>query len=116
MNEQGDSRVISAYVYSGAALEVVKALHEAGFQAAHFRGARGSAVGDQARLGGVPREFEKDILSVLVPASEVDRVLVLIFEAAKIDRIHGGFLVVERVRRASRFVLPALQDEGAQAA
>jgi hypothetical protein len=103
---------VTAYLYPGAALEVLKALHEEGYLAAQFHGARGSAIGDVSGKKGEVREFEKDVLTVLVPEEKVDSVLVLIYRAARIDRTHGGFMTVERVGRASSYGLPKLAEEG----
>lgn len=106
-----DMRQITCILYKGGGLQVLEALHKRGVNAASLHHARGSAIGDPAGRNGIPEIFEKEILTVVVSAEEADEIFDFVFEAAKIDRPHGGFLYMERLQLSVPFVLPSVPEE-----
>lgn len=103
--------LITAVIYPGAGLGVIKALKARGINAAVLHHARGSSIGDPIQRRGLPLQHEKEILNAVVPPAECDEILQLIFDVADIDRRWGAFLYVRRLARAMRFALPDLPDE-----
>ncbi len=101
-----DSRQITAVLYRGASGKVLRALRRAGINTAVMCRARGSSVGDPE-----PLVFEKDVLTVLVPASRADRVFDLICGAADVDRPYGAFLTMAKVARRTDYRLPEVVEE-----
>lgn len=109
----GPMKVITGALYHGAGLKVLKVLHERGVNAAGVQTARGSTIGDPAGRSGLPTQFEKDLLTVVVPAAQADAILELVFEAADIDRTHGAFLYVADLGRSTPYVLDATAGRAA---
>ncbi|MEM7245582.1 MAG: hypothetical protein AAF533_09575 [Acidobacteriota bacterium] len=85
---------------------------EKGLTAANLDHGRG--VGRFARAGGrrVGETSEKEILTALVEASKADDVFAFLFDAADMNRPHGGLLYVQPIRRATRYELPDVPVEG----
>lgn len=102
---------ITAILYKGGGDQVLRALHAKGITRASMIHGRGSAIGDPIQKDGLPRQFEKEILKVLVEEDRVDQTMQWMFEAADVDRTHGGFFFVEKLTRASAFALPDLPLE-----
>jgi nitrogen regulatory protein PII len=105
--------LITCVLYRGGSSEVMKALHRRGLNSAYLHHARGSAIGDPIGKDGLPNHFEKEIVSVVVPQAQSDEVFEFIFDTAQIDRPHGGFLYMERLRRAGIYTLPNLPEDKA---
>jgi hypothetical protein len=101
-----DSRQITAVLYRGGCQKALRALRQAGVNTAVMCHARGSSVGDQGS-----QVFEKEVLTVLVPAQRADEIFALIFDAAKVDRPYGGFLTMAQVARHTPYPLPDIGEE-----
>ncbi len=104
-------KLITCVLYKGGGDKIVRALHDRGINTANFSHARGSAIGDHLEKNGLPRQFEKEVLTVIVNASEADEIFELIYDSAEINRPHGGFLYMEALSRTVPFILPKIQEE-----
>lgn len=99
-------KLITCILYRGGGDKVLKALYKRGIVTTGHRHARGSAIGDPVGWGGLPKQFEKEILTVLVNKSEAEEIFEFIFNIAEIDRPHGGFLYMENLDKASTYKIP----------
>lgn len=102
----GAAMLITCVLYRGGGEKVLRALFGRGITRTGHSPARGSAIGDPVESDGLPRQFEKEVVTCVVDASEADEVFAFIFETAEIDRPHGGFMYMERLGRASAYALP----------
>jgi|RifCSP13_1_1023834.scaffolds.fasta_scaffold156927_1 nitrogen regulatory protein PII len=107
-----EARLITGVLYRGAGLKALRALKARGINAAAIYHARGSSVGDPVQKSGLPLQYEKTILKVVVPPEQCDEILELVVRAAEIDRPTGGFFYVARLSRAMPHHLPDLPEEG----
>lgn len=106
-----NARLITCVLYRGASKRVLEALHREGINAASVYHARGSAIGDPVGPKGLPAEFEKEVLTVVVDAPQADDIFARIFELANIDRPYGGFLYMQRLSRRVPYQLPDVPEE-----
>lgn len=107
-----DSRLITCILYQGGGTEILKALRARGLTTANVHHARGSAIGDPPGKKGLPSTFAQEIVTVVVPAEQADEIFDLLHEKGEIDQPRGGFLYMERLRRAVPFKLPEIPEEG----
>jgi len=107
----GTTKLITCVLYKGGSVKVLKALREKGINTAAMSHARGSAIGDPVGRSGLPREFSKEVVTVLVPKEQAEEVFEFVFEVAEIDRPHGGFVYMQELTKAVPFALPDVPDE-----
>jgi len=110
-----NTMLITCILYRGCGIELLDALHKRGINRTAMCRARGFAIGDPVEKRGLPAFFEKEIMYVLVPADTADEIFEFVFENAKIDRPYGGLLYMEKVSKASPYVLMNILDEEEQA-
>jgi hypothetical protein len=103
----GEQRIITLVIYAGGGRKVLEALYGRGIRTASLQSARGSSVGDPIRRRGLPVQYEKDVVSVVVPVASADEVFHFLFDAGGVDRPHGGFLYMARLGRTTEYRLPA---------
>jgi len=78
---------------------------------ANLHHARGAGRMTPLAYRGVGGTTEKDIVSVVVPASNADEIFEYVFEKADIYRPHGGLMFQQTLKSCTPFVLPDLPDE-----
>ncbi len=105
----GKFKLITCILYRGGADRILKLLKEKGIETGNMHHARGAAIGDPVGRKGIPNQFEKEMLSVLVSEKTADEIFSLIFEAADFDRPYSGFMFMESVRAATPFQLPEVK-------
>lgn len=105
------NKFITCILYHKGGTEVLRALHKRGINSVSLHQARGSAIGDPVGRDGLPVSFEKDILTVIVPAEIADEIFEFIFDTAAIDRPYGGFLYMGFLHRSSEYCLENLPEE-----
>ena len=104
-----DRKLITCILAAGSALEVMERLKkEKDITTANLNHARGSGMVVPFGKKGVGQSIEKDILNVVVDSSRCDEIFEFIYEAAEIDRPHGGLLYVSRLSKTVDFELPDL--------
>ncbi len=81
-------------------------MHEHGLTQVDVHYARGVGRLTPLRYRGVGETKERDILTVAVTAAEAEAIFLLIHELAEINRPHGGLMYMQRLQRATPFVLP----------
>ena len=96
------------------ALRVLKRLKdEQGIVSANLNFARG--MGRITRDRSVASETsQREILSVVVPAERCDALFAWLYEAADIDRPHGGIIYVQPLAEASEYTLPDVPEEAGE--
>lgn len=78
---------------------------ELGIAAANLNYARGMGhiTRDRARAAS---STQKEILSLVVPEAQADEVFAWLYDAAEIDRPHGGIIYMQSLALATRYALP----------
>lgn len=95
-------KMITCIVYRKAGALILDALHKNGYSDAILHNARGTAIGDSGDARGHTREFEKEIITVVVDGAVADDVFSMIFDVADINRTHGGILYMASVSALPR--------------
>jgi len=99
--------MITCIIPMGAALPVVEKLRsEKGIDAANINFARGIGRFQKMQERRLGDNSQKEILSIVVNAQEADEIFHWIFEAAEIDRPHGGIIYMTALTRCSEFKIP----------
>jgi hypothetical protein len=109
------AKLITCVLYHGGGLEVQKHLHKNGINRTALYHARGSAIGDPVDRKGLPPSFEKEILLIAVNEKEADGIFDMIFDIARIDRPHGAFIYMEKLKRITGYSLEGFADAAAGA-
>lgn len=96
--------LITCIVQKGMADAIVLAGREAGAQGATVYYARGSGVRERLGVLGVAVEAEKEVVNIVVPNDQVDRVMEAMFLAGELDTPGMGFLYVTPLEKAATYV------------
>jgi len=108
-----DEKLITCIMPHGRALPVLEALkEELGILATTIHHARGTGRMTPLAWRGVGEATEKDVMSVVVPASRAEEVFGFIYERGGLDQPHGGILYQQSLRKSTEFHLPDLPYEG----
>ena len=96
------------------ALRIIRRLKdEQAIPSANLNFARG--VGRMMRGRSLTSESsQREILSVVVPEARADALFAWLFEAADIDRPHGGILYMQTLAEATAYTLPDLPEEAGE--
>ena len=98
------------------ALRIIRRLKdEQAIPSANLNFARG--VGRRMRDGSLTSESsQREILSVVVPEARADALFAWLFEAAAVDRPHGGIIYMQTLAEATEYTLPDLPEEAGELA
>lgn len=105
-----DARLFTCILPKGAGLPLVQALHDYGITASNLSYARGSDVGEPAGKDGIPFPSVKEIVTVVVPGNDAEKMFDYVIEKGNLERPGGGFIYVCALDKAVPFVLPVLPD------
>ena len=106
-------KLITCIVPHGRALPVLEALkEELGILATTIHHARGTGRMTPLVWRGVGEVAEKDVMSVIVPASRAEEVFGFIYEHGGLNQPHGGILYQQPLAKSTECHLPDLPDEG----
>ena len=113
MTTAAGEKLITCILPHGRALPVLEALKEEfGSLAANIHHARGTGRMTPLAWRGAGEATEKDVMSVVVPASRAEEVFAFIYERGGLDQPHGGILYQQSLRKSTEFRLPDLPYEG----
>lgn len=100
-----DAVLLTAVVQRGAADLVVQAAQEAGAQGATIFHARGTGI-RQRLLGilGLTVNNEKEVIYIVVPSEQADRMFERIFVTAKLDTPGMGILWMSNLEKMATYV------------
>ncbi|MBI1731595.1 MAG: hypothetical protein HYR49_02345 [Gammaproteobacteria bacterium] len=103
---------ITCILPHGIALDVLQRLKdEKGIIEAHMNSARGMGKLTPLAHRGVGEQTEKDIVNVVVSAAEADEIFEYLYDAARINRPHGGLIYMTALGHTTPFVLPDLPQQ-----
>lgn len=112
MKTVSDKKLITCIMPHGRALPVLEALkRELGIVTTTINHARGTGRMTPLAWRGIGEVAEKDVMRVIVSASEADEVFAFIFERGGMNQPHGGILLQQRLALSTEFHLPDLPDE-----
>lgn len=99
-----DQRLLTCVTPKGVCLPLLRRLSdELGIVSASVHSARGVSGSDPT---GVFNRVEKDVLTVVVPASRADHVFEWLYREADVSGSRGRFLYLGRLVGATAFSLP----------
>lgn len=99
-----DVSLITCIVQRGMADTIVDAAQNAGAQGATVYYARGSGVRERLGVLGLTVEVEKEVITIVVAADQVDRVFERMYVAGKLDTPGMGFIYVTQLEKAATHV------------
>ena len=109
---QEDQKQIFCILPKNVAIGVVKRLKEVhGIMSSNISNARGVGKITPLAYRGIAGQSEKEILSVVVSASNADEIFDFIYYEADINRPHGGIMYMHALHRTTEYSLPDLADE-----
>ena len=105
-----DVSLITASVQRGMADDIVQAAQEAGAQGASIHFAHGRGVRERLGVWGLAIEAEKEVIKIVVPSDQVDRVFEKMYIAGNMDTPGMGFMWVTPLEKAATFVPPEIVE------
>lgn len=105
------AKLITAVVQRGKADEVAQAAIAAGAQAATIAFGRGQGVRERLGLLGLAIQPEKEIISIVVEESLLDRVVTAMVRSGKLDQPGIGFLYVTPVEKTIGLMAPSTRED-----
>lgn len=103
MRIQRDLRVLLCILPKGEGLEILETLHQEGIYRADMHTARTRV---EPEAGGLLGWIEKDVLTLVAPREDADRLFERIYRMADVGASAGAVLYMARVSRATPFTLP----------
>jgi nitrogen regulatory protein P-II 1 len=103
-----DLSLITCIVQRGLADDIVRAAQQAGAQGATIHFARGTGVRERLGILGLAVEVEKEVINIVVPSDQVDRVFERMYAAGKLDTPGMGFMYVTALEKAATFIPPEM--------
>lgn len=101
---------ITCVVQKGQADAINQALLEQGVQGATVHYGMGTGVRERMGILGIAVDVEREILSVLVPADQVDRVFERMYLVGRLDTPGMGYIFVTPLLQAATYIPPHLLD------
>lgn len=110
-----DVVLITAIVQRGSAESLVQAARRAGAQGATIFYARGSGV-RQKHLGvlGVTVSAEKEVIYIVAPSDQADRIFEKIYVAANMDTPGMGMIYMTPLEKMATYVPPDIAERFAR--
>lgn len=99
-----DVALITCIVQRGMADTIVDAAQDAGAQGATVYYARGSGVRERLGILGLTVEAEKEVITIVVAADQVDRIFESMYVAGKLDTPGMGFIYVTPLEKAATHI------------
>lgn len=101
---------ITCVVQKGMADTVNASLLDVGVQGATVHYGVGTGVRERMGILGIAVDVEREILSVLVPLDQVDRIFERMYLAAHLDTPGNGYIFVTPLLQAATYIPPHLLD------
>ena len=107
MLKQSKAKLITCILPKGKVISLVEGLQKKGIHRSQFAFARGSDLGDPMEKGGLSKEVEKDVFSVIATdEQEGEEIFAWLFEEAQINHPGGGMMYMTSLNYATPFALP----------
>lgn len=106
-----DVSLITCMVQRKVAEDVIKAAQEAGAQGATVHFAHGVGAHELLGVLSVAVDVEKEVINILVPDGEVEKVFESMFLAGNLDTPGMGYIYVTRLEKAATYVSPEVLSE-----
>lgn len=107
-----NQKLITCILPKGIASRVVNNLRETfGTVSANINNARGVGKITPLAFRGVGEQTEKEILTVAVDIDQADKLFEFIYDAAEINRPHGGIMYMHPLLQSTEYVLPEINNE-----
>jgi nitrogen regulatory protein PII len=106
------SKMISAILPKGKALNLIERLRrEKDVNTANLNRARGTGKMTPIKYRDTVVEKEKEILTIVVEEERSEEIFRFIYEAADINRPHGGLVYMHKLLHSSSYELPDISEE-----
>ena len=103
--------LITCVVQKGLADTINKSLLEVGVQGSTVHMGVGTGVRERLGLLGVAVDVEREVISVMVPVDQTDRIFERIFLAGRLDTPGMGYLYVTPLLQAATYIPPSLLNK-----
>ena len=111
-----DASLITCVVQTGVADDIINEAQAAGAQGATVYYARGSGVRERLGVLGLAIEVEKEVITIVVPNDQVDRIFERMYVAGKLDTPGMGIIYVTPIEKAATYVPKEVVDKLAESA
>jgi hypothetical protein len=106
-------KLVTCFLPAGRGMQVLERLRkEHDLTSLTYHHARGVGVGSR-RASRSHIAAEREVITVLAPEAHADEIFRFLFFAAGLDEPNTGMVLMERVLRASPFVVPELPEAAA---
>ena len=99
---------ITCVVQKGMADAINQSLLDVGVQGTTVHYGVGTGVRERMGILGIAIDVEREILSVLVPSDQVDRIFERMFLAGRLDTPGMGYIYVTPLLQAATYIPPNL--------
>jgi nitrogen regulatory protein P-II 1 len=103
--------LITCVVQKGLADTINNSLLEVGVQGSTVHMGVGTGVRERLGLLGVAVDVEREVISVMVPVDQTDRIFERIFLAGRLDTPGMGYLYVTPLLQAATYIPPSLLNK-----
>ena len=100
--------LITCVVQKGLADTINNSLLEVGVQGSTVHMGVGTGIRERLGILGVAVDVEREVISVMVPADQTDRIFERIFLAGRLDTPGMGYVYVTPLLQAATYIPPSL--------
>jgi len=106
-----DISLITCIIGQDNAEIVIKAAIDAGVQGATVHYARGTGLRERLGILGFAAEVEKEVINIVVPSDQVNRIFETMYLAGELDKPGRGFMYITELDRAATFIPPKIREK-----
>ncbi len=103
--------LITCVVQKGLADTINNSLLEVGVQGSTVHMGVGTGVRERLGILGVAVDVEREIISVMVPQDQTDRIFERMFLAGRLDTPGMGYIYVTPLMQAATYIPPSLMQD-----
>ncbi len=103
--------LITCVVQKGLADTINNSLLEVGVQGSTVHMGMGTGVRERLGVLGVAVDVEREVISVMVPVDQTDRIFERIFLAGRLDTPGMGYIYVTPLIQAATYITPNLLNK-----
>ena len=103
--------LITCVVQKGLADTINNSLLEVGVQGSTVHMGVGTGVRERLGILGVAVDVEREVISVMVPQDQTDRIFERMFLAGRLDTPGMGYIYVTPLLQAATYIPPSLMQD-----
>ena len=106
-----DISLITCIVGQDNADRITKAAIDAGVQGATVHYARGTGLRERLGILGFAAEVEKEVINIVVPSDQANRIFEIMYLAGELDKPGRGFMYITELDKAATFIPPRIREK-----